>query len=308
MLGCAGTDELGRFALGELSAFGVAVDGIALRDRYTRRIAHLIAHAPDKPAAHRFDTTCPACSRRLPTFHLAEVPEVLSGFRRMDSSSNTVLVIDRANAVTLELARRVNKGGGTVVFDAGYLPDDAPLVRQVLREVAVLKYATDLDRRAMLSEWAGQDCVPRFAFETLADKGVRVQLRAPDGEVHLPRVASVTVQDAGGAGDAFVAGVLLALEGELAHGITRVLASRVLDAARFGQALAALACAYRGAQGPLRYRSAAEIRQIVATTLTSGHVDAPDADASAVFTPLPPLDSGMCDACRLPREPAPPTR
>src|SRR2546422_5905289 len=141
LIGGVGNDTLGRLVLADLAHFGVGVRDVRLiEDKPTRRIGQLVSLDRTKFGLHRFSTHCVTCGCEFPPFQVSPPEEVLP---RVDHliHQRTVLIIDRANELTVALAAQVRAAGGVVVFEPGYLSRTRSSVEGVMSCTNILKYS-----------------------------------------------------------------------------------------------------------------------------------------------------------------------
>lgn len=266
LLGGVGSDPLGAVVLDELRTFGVAVDGVVIRDGAdTRRFGHLVALEGPKRGQHRFVERCPLCTREFPAFTPIALAEIAEGVASFDDK--VVLLIDRANPLTLELAQATKRAGGLVVFEPGYLSRNRETVVDLLGLVDVLKFSEEL-------LWEGNPfresphAHPQNAslvIETRSSTGVVA--RRPGVEIRLTTTPILEVIDSAGAGDAFMAGLLTGLGSDRLLKLREV-EDRDLEAAlERGQALGALACCFVGANSILQLTQRDELAKQLEFTM-----------------------------------------
>jgi sugar/nucleoside kinase (ribokinase family) len=300
VFGGVGDDELGLVVRDDLAARGIDARGLIIRSSAkTRRIAHLVAMRGSRRGTHRFATNCPGCGAHFPSFVTPGVGQVASHLP--ESTQETILVVDRANELTLALAERVAKAGGIVVFEPGHLPD-SPVVEDLLQYVSFLKFSRELT-------WGGRPFLSRvpkdlpsldLIIETRGEDGVHVL----DGsfELRLTKIASIDSVDTAGAGDGFMAGLMIGLgPARLGH-LDSLAESELEGAVRRGQALGALACLHVGGKGILYRHTPEEIDAAIDQTIADR---APPSDfGSREFPPSAALPwsaaAGTCALCRLP--------
>ena len=251
ILGAVGEDSLGKVVRADLEQYGIDIAGLYRSNASsTRRILHRIATEGDRLGEHRFDTTCFGCGRRFPAFPDLK-PEWFDVHISRMLRQPAILLVDRANDMTIRLAERVTSSGGTVVFEPGYLPRrrDAPV--RLMKYVSLLKYSEDLRDgvESVLEEVGTNAARMALRVETRGRRGARIM--RGNREIRLTTTPMVNPIDSGGAGDAFMAGLLTGIGVEGLHSLDSVDDKHLEDAVQRGQALGALACLFYGAKGLL---------------------------------------------------------
>ena len=302
LIGGVGNDTLGHLVLDDLDHFRVGLRAVRVIDgKPTRRIGQLVSLDRTKFGLHRFFTRCGACRREFPPFPVPPPEEVV---REVDHliHQRTVLVIDRANELTVALAARVRAAGGVVVFEPGYLSRTRASVEGVLASTNILKYSNLLQyegRPFGMSPLASPARVD-MVIETRGHRGVAI--RRANREIRLTTTPIETGVDSSGAGDAFMAGFLggLAEAGlfDLAHLPDR----EIEEAAERGQALGGLACLYVGAKGLLNENSSAQLEGLVTETMQTRR--APQVGVGPRLTSVSRISienpsDGQCPVCRF---------
>src|SRR5918912_1438630 len=140
--GIVGQDEMAVVLKQDLRTFGVNTDQLMVRSEVsTRRIEHLISVEGRNRGTHKFLMRCFGCKQHFP-----KVPAPGEVDVRIDErlGAKTLLVIDRANTFTLELARRTASRKGLVMFEPGHLPKQSNIISRLMRHVDILKYSEEL--------------------------------------------------------------------------------------------------------------------------------------------------------------------
>ena len=303
LLGASGDDLLGDVVRKDLGRFGVDVDSLLVRRRtYTRRIAHRIVADGARRGAHRFSTDCFACGRDFPMFPPPKYEEV-KALTADAINESTVLLIDRANEFTSELASRVSQIGGLVVFEPGYLSRNKDVVADVLSKTDVLKYSNELEwNDRPFSQFLERKRYPRLklVIETRSAKGVRA--RRGNKEITLSMTPIMQVHDTAGAGDAFMAGFLTGLGQQRVHEVATVTDRVLEESLQRGQALGALACLFVGSKGLLYGKPLAEIEDAIRTTWRQRRPPNEFESTQLARSDLVPTDisPGLCRVCLMP--------
>lgn len=310
LLGGVGDDVLGTKVLTDLRTFGVESTGIIARQGvFTRRFGHLIAVSGHRRGSHRFVERCFTCGRLFPPFEPLGVEEVSPSL--LDSiDSDTVLLIDRANLLTLELARKVHNAAGIVIFEPGYVSRNRGIVVDILSLADVVKFSAELLWEGVpFSE--GYATVPnkaRLVIETRGNTGVVA--RRESSELRLTTTPLMKIVDTAGAGDAFMAGFLTGLGVERLSRLRSVPDAEIESALERGQAMGALTCLFLGATSMIRETGRADLDKAITSTMATlrtpkgfglSEISRDWADGSEVLRSS--LDEAVfCRTCLLPLE------
>src|ERR1700694_3076246 len=147
-----------------------------------------------------------------------------------------VFYFDRTNAANLRLARHYAEYGAAIFFEP---QSKAGMFAEALEIATIVKFSAAYFPDP---EWIAPKA--QLEVRTEGKKGLRYRLG--DKEGHL-RAYGAKVVDSAGAGDWLSAGLIAALyEGEF---VALERASKLEAAMKYGQALAALNCEYKGARG-----------------------------------------------------------
>ena len=243
----------------------------------------LVLHEIDGKS-HRFKFGCPVCGRpyhRYRPLATTKVSKLLSGQRLAD-----VFFFDRPSAAALALAEAHAKAGHLVVYE----PSTAGNAVAHMRAAAcadVIKFSEE--QAAKFEKYFPEDPPNRqLRIVTRGDKGARFRL-GPGAWREQP-AHSVSVVDAGGAGDWMTAALLDSLG---LHRPWQV--AEVEEAVRWAQGVAAMSCLVPGARLLSSVLESGALRQQVQALLNGGHLKA--------FKPKPRgirRTSKRCERCRLP--------
>jgi len=267
LVGGVGSDNLGSLVRNRLERFNVNTDFLITRQAMsTRRMGYLVAVTGFKKGEHRFAVRCPECNEEFPPFSVVSADE-LGSYPTFDS--NTLLFIDRANALTAKLAEDAKNAGSTVIFEPGYLPQNRDIIQQVLNLTDILKYSQSLLFEGRpFSEYAFSS--PRDAkliIETRSENGVVVRSITHRSRLRLTITPLTYAVDRAGAGDAFMAGFLIGLGDEGIADIGAINELKLEKAIQRGQAQGALACLYIGATSLLDNLSLKELNDAITRTV-----------------------------------------
>jgi fructokinase len=303
LIGGVGSDTLGELVLRDLRTFQVGLRAMRVIDGTpTRRIGQLVSLDRTKFGVHRFYTRCVTCGREFPAFPVPPPEAVVRGVEDL-IRQRTVLVIDRANELTVALAARVRAAGGVVVFEPGYLSRTRSSVEGVLASTNILKYSELLEYNerpfgtSPLASPAGFDMV----IETRGHRGVAI--RRANREIRLTTTPVEGGVDSSGAGDAFMAGFLQGLAEAGLFDLARLPDREIEHAAERGQALGGLACLYVGAKGLLNENPSFELESLVTKTVQTRRAPQVDIEPRLDSVSCVRIDSpseGECRVCRFP--------
>jgi fructokinase len=164
-----------------------------------------------------------------------------------------VFFFDRVSRGSLILARAASERDAVVVFEPSGIGNPT-LFREACSLAHIVKYSHERMRDlAELETKRPRQNNVLLEIETLGSEGLRFRTRLPKTRtggwrnVDAFRLDSVT--DAAGAGDWCTAGLIDKLARGGADGLREVTSGQLVDALRFGQALAAWNCGYEGARG-----------------------------------------------------------
>jgi fructokinase len=292
-VGRIGDDEAGSELLADLRHCRVQLKFVA-REKGRRTpvvIQETYVDARGKPR-HRFSRACPVCGSAMPGYRpllLQEVADIAGAL-----PGHGLFFFDRVAPGTLELARRSRDQGALVVFEPSGIKDDSLFV-ECLRVSHVLKYSHE--RLSGLESLLNR-ARPVLEIETLGEAGLRFRLgthsRASTWR-HLPAVPALSIRDAAGSGDWCTAGFLARLAGDGQTPIEQLEdVAALMDALRFGQALAALNCSFDGARGLMYALNRTRVMKAAERMLAD---DVPSLPKGGGPTKHAPRSRGGCVVC-----------
>jgi len=265
LVGGVGSDSLGSLVRARLNRFNVNTGYlITRRDAPTRRMGYLVAVKGPKKGEHRFVERCPECDREFPPFGVVGADEL---GRYPVFGPGTALFIDRANRLTVKLAEDAKNAGSTVIFEPGYLYRDRDIVKRILDMTDILKYSQDLyfENRPFSDHAFSSPKNAGIIIETRSANGVVVKTRR--SRLRLTITPLTYAVDSAGAGDAFMAGLLLGLGDDGIADPGAVNERKLEEAVQRGQAFGALACLYIGATSLLDNLSLEELNNAITRTV-----------------------------------------
>lgn len=261
LVGRIGADAAASRLTEDLRRWGVDLQSLALDSAVATPV--VIQEARQRgPSGHRFLTTCPACGSRLPGYRSVRLADVEIAVSRIETPVRAYY-FDRATPGTISLARHFNRQGALVLFEPSSAGDER-LTRAALSVAHVVKYAEQRLDPAHLPNG-------EFDFlevQTLGSRGLRFRQRGNLADWRsLPAVEAPLFRDAAGSGDWCTAGLIYGLVKSAADSQKSLRDSfAVVSALKFGQALAALNCAFDGARGLMYGAGRTDILEAASST------------------------------------------
>lgn len=240
-----------EWLLEDLEEWGVDTSLISTsEDGSTPVIIQNIRETADGKRSHSFSLRCPCCGAYLPNYKsilgnkASELAETVG--------HHQVYFFDRVSRGTLTLAKASSDLGALVVFEPSGVGDPR-LFEEAWSLAHVVKYSNerlrdiaDLDLRASVRDNL------LLEIETLGDSGLRYRSRLKQASTRgwksLKAIAATTVRDTAGSGDWCTAGAIHKLARGGQNGFRKVAKERLVDALRYGQALATWNCGFEGAR------------------------------------------------------------
>jgi sugar/nucleoside kinase (ribokinase family) len=214
----------------------------------TPRVLHIIHDVATTGRTHSFRTRCQYCGAWFPTYkpitrQRAQV--ILKKAARAEA-----FYFDRASPATIKLAQQYHDNGAVVCFEPNSVPD-LKLFKAALKAAHILKYSAErLERVEGLEGHLAKLSVP-LHIETLGEAGLRYRVNQGDWRI-LPALKATMLRDTAGAGDWLTAGILHGLASSQGFAARAWKEKGVEAAIAFGQAMAAVNCAFIGARGAMR--------------------------------------------------------
>jgi fructokinase len=261
-------------------------------DGSTPIIVHRITKTSEGRVKHSFSWRCTTCGARYPGYK----PELVTVADTITSRLKNVSVFffDRVSSAAITLAKSAAERGALVMFEPSSIGNQI-LFRQAWKIAHVVKYSHE-----RLSDFPEIDVETnqRLLIETLGDAGLRYRWRSTekrsDSWVELKAISTDGVKDAAGSGDWCTAGLLSKLAVKGLAGFSKATEQQVVDAIRFGQALAAWNCQFEGARGGMYAVSKKQFQQQVSELLSGlGKVISINTEASLKS----PDGGGVCKVC-----------
>ena len=243
-VGRIGCDWAGEYVKHDLGSVGVDT-ALLLEERrvQTPIIFQRFVEERNGRRRHRFSLVCPECGQWLPRYRAITLRQAAEIMEERDPPNT--LYFDRVSPGSLRLAQWARDCGALIVFEPSSIGDE----RQFQRAIGlchVLKYSDEsLGHVADL----GDVELPVLVVETRGAEGLRFRWRRRWRE--LEGFHSRKFRDAAGSGDWCSAGLIHMLGIGGKKGIAENSRVDVVEALRFGQALAAVNCCFEGARGAM---------------------------------------------------------
>jgi sugar/nucleoside kinase (ribokinase family) len=210
-------------------------------------VIHKILSNERVRGAHRFSLKCPNCGAWLPTYR----PITSSSAQRVAKKIEDpkVFFFDRVSRGSIMLAKTSAEKGALVVFEPSGV-GEPKLFQEAVDLAHIIKYSQERMDNASKIKAAKHGVLE---IQTLGSKGLRYRSNlssAPTrGWQHVNACKVTDVRDTAGAGDWCTAGIIHRLGRQGLSGFKTTSVTKLQDAIRFGQALAAWTCAFEGALG-----------------------------------------------------------
>lgn len=276
-----GKDIASSKLIDDLQAFNVKVDFIKSdKSVDTPIIVERIRKNKDGIPTHQFYWVCPNCGEWLPRYRSVLLKTVRDLSNKIPISQ--CFYFDRVSPGALELAKRARKAGSLVIFEPPSIKDEKNYITAI-HESHIVKYAHD---RYCKFDGLKESAYPFLLIETLGAEGLRYQFRrsakASKTWKTVPAYYVDNLRDAAGAGDWCTAGIIHMLRGNGNLDIAQITEEMVIEALRFGQAMAAFNCRFEGARGGMykvdKHTFEKAIENIIKTQGASSPIDEPISD------------------------------
>lgn len=241
-------DTASKYVLEDLKKWGVELDWAMIKPgSNTPIVVQRIRRENDGEVSHRFAWTCPICGAWLPGYtavHAGAAKGVLEVPKKHD-----VFFFDRVSRGAIILAKAFAQSGALVFFEPSSV-SNRRLFEEAVGLAHILKYSYDrIHEVPGLSSSKG----PLLEIQTVGSEGVRYRHRLTDSRlnewINIPAPRCNTIRDTAGAGDWCSAGIIQSVGANGCAGLRSASEQQIVDALRFGQALAAWNCKFEGARG-----------------------------------------------------------
>jgi fructokinase len=269
-----GRDAAAERIVAELKKFNVLLDFVQFDEKAgTPVIIEQIKKGADGTVFHRFFRICPYCGKWLPGYRT--IPLKMAQSLKGSLPKAESFYFDRATPGTLELAQASRAHGALVVFEPPSAKDEK-LFQRAIRLSHIVKYSNEnIDDLRELASATG----PLLIVQTMGDQGIRYKLRGlndPWSTWKMIEAFSVKrLKDAAGSGDWCTAGIIHLLGRGGAARLENIEEDEVVNALKFGQALAALNCCFEGARGGMYVLSKAEFENEVGGIMSRKFAECP---------------------------------
>jgi len=285
-------DAAGAQVLDDLKRWRVDIHLARVQPRCpTPVLLQEITKAKSGAPIHRFLWTCPGCGACFPSFRpitIKAVEEILPSLQK-----SAVFFFDRVSPGILRLVRHYADNGSLIVFEPSGT-NDPKLFREALKHTHVLKYS---QQRAHSFSDLLVKTSSVLQIETLGEEGLRYKCNLPEvsctGWRRLEGFDAASLKDTSGSGDWCTAGILSKIGAGGALALHALEEDEVVEALRYGQALAAWNCSFEGARGGMYRVSKHDFKKTISQIIRGqAHAHATNAtltdaqkDSLAIFCP-----------------------
>jgi fructokinase len=249
-----GHDINSRYLLQDLRRWKVKTNYIAIEQNLaTPVIIERLTH--DKAdVTHVFEFKCPNCGAGLPKNRLINESVVLMS-RKIPSPE--VFYFDRTSETVLRAVKERKSEGALIVFEPC-----SHRIRDSFYEAArladIIKYSA--------KEFANHISISEGQLEIQTSGAAGIKFRSNrNGTNNWKAIDAYSLEevvDAAGAGDLCTAGIIHSLGQYGRRGFLKVSDMEIENAIKFGQALAALGCSFKGARGHMYNLTRKQIEQL----------------------------------------------
>lgn len=297
-------DQAAKWILSDLQKWGVDCSLVSLtKDGSTAVIVENIKTLGNGQKVHSFSLRCPCCGSYLPGYKsvLGSQVEEISPL----IGEHQVFFFDRVSRGNLLLAEKSAAAGAVIVFEPSGIGEPR-LFREAWSIAHIVKYSNerlrdiaDLDLSANLRK------SPLLEIETLGGDGLRYRSRLKNAVTRdwklLKVISTRTVEDAAGAGDWCTAGLVHKLARRGLSNFERVTRSRLVEALRYGQALATWNCGFDGARGGMYCVKKPQFEKQIRNLLSGKAIHIPASEPAEGVESIHRL-CPTCDFSSLPSE------
>lgn len=270
-----GDDQLGKELIKDLELWSVDTRYLIQEtSAQTPVVFQDITYNKNGSARHRFSRVCPCCGTRTAGYRPL-LKRSIEDYRSLVQSAS-VFYFDRVSKSNLELALQAKLSGSLVVFEPSGIKDSV-LFSDCLKASHVFKYSKD--RLSGVRDAASEAGVP-VEVETHGSAGLLLTIRSDKGisfQEELPVFLAPRLRDAAGSGDWCTAGIIHFLFKKPIQwdGLAED-SKTIIDAVRYGQALASINCSFESARGSMYSMQQYQIIETVESMLKGGYVEFKD--------------------------------
>jgi fructokinase len=280
----------------DMMSWGVELDFSELAPTTnTPVITQEISKDKNGQATHKFHwKNCPKCGAWLPNYQ----PVTLSAIKNIKHkiSAANVFFFDRVSAGALDLAMYFKSLGAVIVFEPSAKASLSHL-EQALTISDIVKYS---NRRVLAPIRDIKSHTSAFLeIQTLGSRGLRyrshLKLHIGSKWKTLPALKAGVVRDTCGCGDWTTAGLISKIFEKSPIEFANLSESDVVEALKYGQALAAWNCNFEGARGGMYSASKIVFNRDIRQILTNG-----EQKKKNYMRKLPDdiaLETGSCPSC-----------
>lgn len=245
-----------------LEESGVSTDALVPINGGTPIIVHRYGLGQPGDPRHRWEWTCPVCSRPLPRYKPIAAKRIpaLSVF-----GSARAFYFDRATPAALVLAKIIKAEGGVVFFEPPKLLDTS-IFRRCLSHVDVLKVSGEVVERGDLENIAAG-----LIIRTLGSRGLEYKSESEAKWNAMPAFSVDKAVDTAGCGDWLSASFIYHHLGKRS---TIGSGTEVRESLRFAQAVAAISSLFVGSRGMMESMDSSDLVDSAVQFSTSGSVGA----------------------------------
>jgi sugar/nucleoside kinase (ribokinase family) len=261
----------------DMTRWGVHLDWASCGPTtHTPIIVQEIRRGRDGRPRHRFSWACPHCGQWLPSFKAVTVNAIEPIKPALKTAS--VFFLDRVSRATLTLAAEAAENGAVVVFEPSGKATEK-LMSEAVSLAHVVKYADE--RLKGVEGVMAEGAATLLEVQTLGSAGLKFRHRLNDRKVsdwtHFDAIPAPRLTDTCGSGDWCTAGLIAKLAVDGRRGLERSGLAGVVEALRYGQALAAWNCGFEGARGGMYAVQASSLENQI-SRLSSGQYEYLEAD------------------------------
>ncbi len=241
-------DIASKHVIKDLVKWGVSLDFATSSPSIdTPIVVQRIGRNSSGESFHKFIWNCPNCGADLPSYKAITVSaahQIVNSIRKP-----RVFFLDRVSRGAIIMAKACAEKGALIIFEPSGV-GDPKLYREALGISHILKYS--YERKKNMRE-IGPVEGPPLEIETLGREGIRYRSNLPfcktNGWQQISAYKIEHIVDSVGSGDWCTSGIIHILGQKGSKEFQNISASDLLNAIRFGQALATWNCGFEGARG-----------------------------------------------------------